>query len=146
MKMNNISKITSILLNSCLISNVALAGNSHTEITQLLANIGSGMPVAMERSLINIANSGDADAQLALAKIYESQKNTKLETEWYKQSALNGNSEAQFQLGLLYIDGEVIDEDQTTGLFWLDQAAQQGHIQARVVQESLENEEFLIGC
>jgi len=146
MKMNKISKIASLILNSCLISNVALAGNMHTDIAQLLASIRSDIPTVTKRSLVDIANSGDAEAQLALAKIYESQKNTELEIQWYKQSALNGNSEAQFQLGLLYIDGEEIDENQTTGLFWLDQAAQQGHVQARVVQESLENEDFLIGC
>jgi len=144
--MNNVTKISSILLNSFVLSNIAVAASVQQVDIQALVDMNSTKSVAVERSLIDIANTGDANAQLALAKIYESQNNLSRETEWYRKSALNGNAEAQFQLGLLYIDGELIDGDQETGMFWMDQAAQQGHFQAKVVQESMESEEFSIGC
>lgn len=144
--MNNVTRISSILLNSFVLSNIAVAASVQQVDMRLLSDMDFAKPVTVERSLIDIANTGDADAQLVLAKIYESQNNLDRETEWYRKSALNGNAEAQFQLGLLYIDGELVDGDHETGMFWMDQAAQQGHFQAKVVQESMESEEFSIGC
>jgi TPR repeat protein len=66
--------------------------------------------------------------------------------EWYKKSANNGNAEAQFQLGLLYADGEIPEGDWDTGMYWVEMAAEQGHKQAGVVLESMENEYYSIGC
>jgi TPR repeat protein len=66
--------------------------------------------------------------------------------EWYKKAAINGNAEAQFQLGLLYADGELPDGDWDTGMYWVEKAAEQGHQQAGIVLESMENEYYSIGC
>jgi len=132
------------------LGNSVFAVNAHASGQQLLASLNINDSVKAERSLLDIANAGDSNAQLAMARIYESQNNPEqnngLIAEWYRKSAINGNAEAQFQLGLLYIDGELSDGDRETGLFWVELAAEQGHFRAKIVQESLEEEEFSIGC
>jgi len=143
--MNKTSIISLMLLKGCFLGNVVLATSAHAENYQL-ASLNAARTSMIERSLLDTANAGDASAQLALAKIYESRNNKSELVEWYRKSALNGNAEAQFQLGLLYIDGELIEADQDAGLFWVGQAAAQGHFRARVLQQSIEDEDFFIGC
>lgn len=144
--MNTTRKMSLMLLKGCLLGNAVLAASAQAEDMQLLASLNTTRTGVIERSLLDTANAGDANAQLALAKIYESQHSTGKLVEWYRKSALNGNAEAQFQLGLLYIDGELADGDRDAGLFWVEQAAGQGHFRARVLQKSLEEEDILIGC
>lgn len=51
------------------------------------------------------ANSGDAEAQLGLASVFMSRGETKLAEKWLIQAAAQGLTEAQYQLGSLYVKG-----------------------------------------
>lgn len=145
--MNKITLITSLLLKGCLFGNVVMAADDRTE-QLLLANLSSGSLPEVKKSLLEFAQAGDANAQLAMAKLYESENKYEpsLVVEWYKKSAVKGNTEAQFQLGLLYIDGEALNEDRNAGMYWLELAAEQGHQRAKMVYESLEIEDYSFGC
>ena len=146
--MNNRILIASMLLKGCLLSHTVMAAEDRLEQQRIMASLKKDKMPAIERSLLKYAKAGDDYAQLALARIYESNSKHQpnLKVEWYKKSAINGNSEAQFQLGLLYADGEIPDGDWDTGLYWVEMAAEQGHQQAGVVLESMENEYYSFGC
>lgn len=145
--MNKSMLITSLLLKGYLFGGSVMAAENVTE-QQMMASLSKNNMHLVERSLLKYARAGDDRAQLALARIYESgnRHDPNLMVEWYRKSAVSGNAEAQFQLGLLYIDDELPDGDWDTGLFWVEMAADQGHQRAQVVFESLENEYYSIGC
>ena len=63
-----------------------------------------------------------------------------------ERAARQGEAEAQFQLGLIYLDGELITEDEYVAMEWIEKAAAQGHQQARVLRQMLINEDFTVGC
>ncbi len=146
--MNKSILIASMLLKVGLLSHTVMAAEDRVAQQRVMANLTKDKIPAIERSLLKYAKAGDDYAQLALARIYESDNKHQpnLKIEWYKKSAINGNAEAQFQLGLLYADGEIPDGDWDTGLFWIEMAAEQGHQQAGIVFESMENEYYSIGC
>lgn len=51
---------------------------------------------------------------------------------FYLRAALRGNKDAQYKLGLSYLNGELgLDRSYTHAEKWLDQAADQGHPQAK---------------
>lgn len=71
----------------------------------------------------------------------------KKEIKHYRPLAMSGDAEAQFQLGLIYIDDDLVEDQRQMGIFWVEQAAQQGHVLANILKDTLENEEAaLFGC
>ena len=46
------------------------------------------------------------------------------------KEAIKGNSEAQFQLGVVYFDGDRIQKDDNKALFWFEKAAKNGYQKA----------------
>ncbi len=44
--------------------------------------------------------------------------------------AQQGNSDAQFTLGLMYYHGEGVGKDKKAATFWLKKSTQQGNVQA----------------
>jgi len=146
--MKKLTLITSLLLKGCLFGDIAMGADVSSKDQMILAGLNKANLPMVKQSLLEYAKTGHANAQLAVAKLYESENNYEpsLVVEWYKKSAINGNAEAQFQLGLLYIDGEMMIENREEGMFWVEQAAEQGHERAKTVFESLEIEEFSFGC
>ncbi len=146
--MNKRTLVASLLLKGCLLGNTVIAAEEKAGQHLQMASFTKDSLPGFERSLLEYARAGDRNAQLALARIYESENkyDPNLMVEWYKKSAVNGNAEAQFQLGLLYIDEELPDDDGVTGMYWIEMAAEQGHTQAQMVFESLENENYSFGC
>ncbi|EIJ44324.1 Sel1 repeat protein [Beggiatoa alba B18LD] len=55
------------------------------------------------------------------------EKNDFSQTSW---QAEQGNAEAQYQLGLMYSEGETTPQNFDRALFWLSKAARQGHPKA----------------
>ena len=49
-----------------------------------------------------------------------------------EKSALRGNPEAQYKLGILYAKGEVIKQDYRKTLYWFTKSAEQGHSDAQL--------------
>ena len=88
------------------------------------------------------ARSGDAEAQLALARHYADEARTarkerkarrdwKQAVEWYSKSAEQGFAEAQYELGGMYLLGGVIEKDEDLGVEWLMKASDQGFAAAQ---------------
>ena len=50
--------------------------------------------------------------------------------DFVRQKALGGDSEAQFQLAVIYQNGRLVPQDQPQAREWLLKAAQQGHVKA----------------
>ncbi len=51
--------------------------------------------------------------------------------EELQQQANEGNLEAQFELGLLYFNGQGVEQDYTQAAHWYRQAAEQGHAEGQ---------------
>jgi len=80
--------------------------------------------------LLKKATSGDASAQFALAKAYETgigvRQNLEQSAIWYRKAAEQGNAKAQNSLGVLYWLGTGVAKDKKEAVQWYRKAARQG--------------------
>lgn len=82
-----------------------------------------------------IADTGDCDAQFALANRLIKRFHSKMGTpkdaivaaQWYRRSAEQGHCNAQYRLGLAYAKGEGVIEDWREAARWYLKAANQGN-------------------
>lgn len=85
----------------------------------------------------NDANAGDALAQYRLGKAYYHGINTngipdyEKAFEFFMKSALQGNKEAQYNLGICYQFGQGVEKDVVQSAKWFEKAASQGHSMAQ---------------
>ena len=88
-------------------------------------------PAAHPPSLQELAERGDADAQLRLGKAYANgegaPKDAGQAALWYRKAAEQGVAEAQYALGALYDAGNGVTKDTGEALEWYRKAAEQGH-------------------
>ena len=82
-----------------------------------------------------LANKGDAFAQVSLGLIYDSgelgvPKNHKTAFKWFSLAAKQGYAPAQFNVGVMYANGEGVQESTTNATFWFSNAARQGDLEA----------------
>ncbi|KAF9970469.1 hypothetical protein BGZ73_006810, partial [Actinomortierella ambigua] len=86
-------------------------------------------------TLLAHANTGDLDAQVALAAKYEKGDGaTQSDTEafkWYLRAAALGSTEAQFKAGEYFRNGQGTSKNQAVAVYWLQQAAEGGHAAAQ---------------
>ncbi|RDD60748.1 sel1 repeat family protein [Ferruginivarius sediminum] len=78
-----------------------------------------------------LAESGHAAAQVALAGLYESGEVTgapdaRAAARWYRRAAEQGEAVAQMNLGDLYARGRGVKRDWVRAWVWLTRAARQG--------------------
>ena len=98
----------------------------------------SGAAPAFELSAIKPkAEAGDAEAQFALAVMYDLgidvPKNYAESGKWYLKAANQGLAEAQFKLGVRYYEyGKKARENYTTAFSWFYKAANQGLPEAQL--------------
>lgn len=83
-----------------------------------------------------MAEGGDGEAQLMMGVAYADGENgLKQDFEkafyWFEKSADNGIVDAQWQLGLLYFEGEGTPRDDDKGLYWVRKAAENGQMEAQ---------------
>jgi len=52
-------------------------------------------------------------------------------TSWNRESAKNGHTWAMFNLGVMYLEGKLVDPDRDQAIDWFRQAADRGHIDAQ---------------
>lgn len=82
---------------------------------------------AMTR-LLPLANSGDAQAQYEVGRMYEVGQGVAKDPEnaarWYRKSASGGNHQAQLLLSLMFARGQGVPQDDKQGLAWLEKAAE----------------------
>lgn len=100
-------------------------------------------PQTALKTLLPLAEQGNADAQLFVAKLYEvgdtgldpdKAKSAKwyiAAADSYRKAADQGNAEAQTELGYLYRIGKGVPLDQTEALKWTRKAADQGYGKAQ---------------
>ena len=86
--------------------------------------------------LIESAKQGDADAQYAMAWLYESgdgvpQSDTKA-VEWYRRAADQGHVKAQVSLGIAYEEGQGVGQSYEKAVEWYRRAADQGDVGAQI--------------
>ena len=78
------------------------------------------------------AKHGDIEAQYRVAKVYyEEEKNHKEAMKWYRKAAEHGNANAQYNLGLFYAEGQVVEQDIMEAIKWYRKAAEQGNANAQ---------------
>ena len=58
--------------------------------------------------------------------IWTGPKDSALAVQWYHRAAERGHSDAQYNLGFMYVIGEGVQRDHEEGLRWLRLAADQG--------------------
>lgn len=90
--------------------------------------------VAM-KELTAMGNAGDMSAQIILGALYNKggliPRNDQAAAKWFERAALQGNPEAQFQLGSLYEDSR-LPRDYAQAFSWYFKAAQKGSAKAQV--------------
>lgn len=87
------------------------------------------------RWLVEAAQSGDADTQLALGHFYKKgwgvEQDSAQAAEWYRRSAEQCLPSAQYSLGAAYESGEGVPQDDEKAIGWYRRAAQQGDPRAQ---------------
>ena len=95
--------------------------------------------------IVDLAESGDAEAQIELAELYEEgefcRKSDAKAAAWYLRAAEQGLAHAQIALGTLYVEGRGLPEDREKALHWFEKAALQGDAVARFNMGALFSEE-----
>ena len=92
--------------------------------------------------IVKSAQSGDAEEQYKLAKLYLTGKKIseivmlkssyKHAFEYFKKSALQGHKKSQNELGILYLKGRGTKQDKKQALFWLKKSATNGFAEAQI--------------
>ena len=81
------------------------------------------------------ANNGDEDAMLQVALDYlngdDIEVDPKQSLEWFKKLAELDNATGQFNLGLFYAKGFVVDRDLDKAVYWMQKAADNGDSDAK---------------
>ena len=81
------------------------------------------------------AYAGYIDAQYDLAVSYDLGLNGVIENKkdaryWYYQAAMQGDDEAQFYLGIMFMEGEGGIQDNIEGINWIEKSANAGNLDA----------------
>jgi len=81
------------------------------------------------------ALAGDTDAALLLGQAYRGEGleiNLHEAARWYEEGAKNGDSRAQYNLGLMYAKGEGVRQDWNMARRWIQAAAEKSHVDAMI--------------
>ena len=84
-------------------------------------------------SLRLYALMGDAIAQKALGKYYESQKQFDKAFAWFMRSSKQGLSDAMFSLGVYYNFGMGVEKDEKKAFDWLMKSAENGNAMGQAI-------------
>lgn len=123
--------------------------NAKAQTLYRMAGVESGefsdWPYLFSLGLIELhqfADEGRAIAQYALARLYDEplrhppEDNTKA-VKWYILAAEQGHSKAQFNLGVMYDNGEGVLEDYVQAYAWYNLSAAQGNEMASLNKDKL---------
>ncbi|KAF9159544.1 hypothetical protein DFQ26_006417 [Actinomortierella ambigua] len=86
---------------------------------------------AVGNALLTNANTGDAEAELSLARKYASgngvERNETEAFKWYLQAAEHGSLEATYKTAEYYRHGFGVEKNEATAVHWMQLAAERGH-------------------
>lgn len=89
----------------------------------------SGSPKPDEESTHAAADYEDAEVQFSMGLKYASREVAEdfvQAAEWYHKAAVQSHRLAQFNLGVMYAQGQGMPKDEVQSLLWFGKAAQQG--------------------
>lgn len=88
-------------------------------------------------TLERYALDGNVESQVSLARRYSRGDGVKKDLYragiWYRRAAEGGCAEAQYQIGVMLLDGEGMTEDSIEGFEWIFRASQADHVKATEV-------------
>ena len=90
--------------------------------------------------LTALVDEGNPDAQFWLAQVYAypgELMDDALAFKWWNASAKNGNSRAQYALGMSYAQGIDVERDVKKGIGYLKKAASQGNAESMLLLEEI---------
>ncbi len=108
--------------------------------------LGMAMPLTVHANddiaaLQEKAKNGDADAQYALGKAYQSGKDVKQSDYdgvfWMTKAAEQGNTDAMLNLGIAYRGGFGVQQDYKKAYMWLEVAVLHGNKRAVEVRKDI---------
>ena len=103
-----------------------------------LGNMIDGMEL-----MYKAANEGYAPAQAALGYILDQSEENEKAVVWFRKGADQGNADAEYGLGVMYIKGEGVEKNFPEAIVWIKKAADQGQVMAmRTYATALENGEL----
>ena len=89
----------------------------------------------IDDSLLNLAQQGDAKAQLKMGLRYAlspwNTKDDKKAAQWFKKAAEQGQVEAQYRYGYALLKGLGVVQDYKAAFLWLEKAARNGYADAQ---------------
>ena len=92
--------------------------------------------IASDDSLLNLAEQGDASAQLKMGLRYAlspwNTKDDKKAAQWFEKAAEQGQVEAQYRYGYALLKGLGVVQDYKRAFFWLENAARNGYADAQL--------------
>ncbi len=102
----------------------------------ILFSVSSLFIIYDYRTSRKAADQGDAEAQMALSKMYYLgcgvRKNINESLKWIRKASDQGHADAQCRLGLAYANGKGnLDKDYDEAIKWIRKAADQGHVEAQ---------------
>jgi Sel1 repeat len=122
-----------IIFGACLIP-IPFAGGLGGMIRHLYFHFTHTSDSAV-KSLMEIAEKGDMQAQMDLAKKHYDGQDTPQDyikaAKWLTEAANQGNAEAQCGLGIIYFDGLGVEKDYQKAAEWWTKSANQGYIRAQ---------------
>ncbi|SET30249.1 hypothetical protein SAMN05216326_11961 [Nitrosomonas marina] len=95
---------------------------------ELLEKAKAGDPVA-QNGLGVMYYTGEAVSKTVTGQVLDN--DAELAAGWFYRSAEQGYADAQFNLGLLYANGEGVERDMQQAVELFKQAAEQGHVDAQ---------------
>jgi len=108
------------------------ADDANKSVSDPTANLPTAVVWYME-----MAKSGDADAQYNLGSVYETGFGVKADlleaVDWYKKAADQDHQLAQLKLGILYVLGDGVRQSVIKGTNWIHNASENGNKFAKVL-------------
>ena len=84
-------------------------------------------------NLKELAEEGSVYAQFRLSRMFLSLSNLDIDQafQWVERSAGQGYAPSQFNLSVMYFNGEGIERDPNQAFQWMERSAEQGHVPAQ---------------
>ncbi len=105
-------------------------------------SIGMIQPSLAQSNVRNLAEKGNADAQVRLGNSYSTGtyelKNYQLAVKWYRKSAVQGNPLGQYHLAIMYATGRGVLQSNTYAYMWANLAAYNGAEEGKRLMSRLE--------
>jgi TPR repeat protein len=100
--------------------------------TTTIRQLDYGVPCDPPAELVEKAIKAEKDQAEAKAEAIKKQKQESDEraVKWLLPQATNGSASAQRSLGIHYLNGQGVETNKETAIYWLTQAANQGDIEA----------------